>query len=147
MKISTPLFFDRSTQMLTEVQGKLAKTQVQLSTGKEIVKPSDAPDKAALVIRLDSQISRQEGYLETLKAVNVRLTAEETALKNTSDVLYRIKELTLQGANDTLSKQDRQSVALEMRTVIICFLAAVPPNPLLPKMPMDKSSMWVTMRA
>ena len=117
MKISTPLFFDRSTQMLTEVQGKLAKTQVQLSTGKEIVKPSDAPDKAALVIRLDSQISRQEGYLETLKAVNVRLTAEETALKNTSDVLYRIKELTLQGANDTLSKQDRQSVALEMRTL------------------------------
>jgi flagellar hook-associated protein 3 FlgL len=117
MKISTPLYFDRSTQMLSEAQGQLAKTQEQLSTGKEIVKPSDAPDKAALVTRLDSQISRQEGYQETLKAVNVRLTAEEAALKNTSDVLFRIKELAMQGANGTLSAQDQKSVALEMRTL------------------------------
>jgi flagellar hook-associated protein 3 FlgL len=117
MKISTPLYFERSTQMLSDVQGKLSKTQEQLSTGKEIVRPSDAPDKAALVTRLDTQIARQQGYLDTLKSVNVRLTAEETALKNTSDVLFRIKELTMQGANGTLSAQDRQSVALEMRTL------------------------------
>ncbi|MFY8016158.1 MAG: flagellar hook-associated protein FlgL [Limnohabitans sp.] len=117
MKISTPLYFERSTQMLSDVQGKLSKTQEQLSTGKEIVRPSDAPDKAALVTRLDTQIARQQGYLDTLKAVNVRLTAEETALKNTSDVLFRIKELAMQGANGTLSAQDRQSVALEMRTL------------------------------
>jgi flagellar hook-associated protein 3 FlgL len=117
MKISTPLYFDRSTQMLTDLQGQLSKTQEQLSTGKQIVKPSDAPDKAALVTRLDSQISRQEGYQQTLKAVDVRLTAEETALKNTSDVLYRIKELAMQGANGTLNAQDRQSVALEIRTL------------------------------
>jgi flagellar hook-associated protein 3 FlgL len=54
------------------------------------------------------------GYQDTLKAVNVRLTAEETALKNTSDVMYRIKELAVQAANDTLGPQDRQSVALEL---------------------------------
>jgi len=117
MKISTPLYFDRSTTMLTDVQGKLAKTQEQLSTGKEIVKPSDAPDKAAVVTRLESQIARQEGYLETLKAVNIRLTAEETALTNTSEVLFRIKELGMQGANGTLSAQDRQAVALEINTL------------------------------
>ena len=117
MKISTPLYFNRSTQMLSDVQNKLAKTQEQLSTGKQIVKPSDEPDKAALVTRLDTQIARHQGYLDTLGAVNVRLTAEETALKNTSDVLFRIKELTMQGANGTLSAQDRQSVALEIRTL------------------------------
>ena len=117
MKISTPLYFDRATKMLSEGQGKLAKTQEQLTTGKSIVRPSDAPDKAALVTRLDTQITRQQGYLDTLKSVNVRLTAEETALKNTSDVLYRMKELAMQGANGTLSDQDRQSVALEMRAL------------------------------
>jgi flagellar hook-associated protein 3 FlgL len=114
MKISTTLFFDRSTKMLGEVQSNLSQTQEQLSTGKQIVKPSDAPDKAALVTRLEREIARQTGYQNTLKSVNVRLTAEETALKNTSDVLFRIKELTVQAANDTLSAQDRQSVALEI---------------------------------
>jgi flagellar hook-associated protein 3 FlgL len=117
MKISTTLFFDRSTQQLGNVQANLSKTQEQLSTGLQIVKPSDAPDKAALVTRLESELSRQTGYQNTLKAVNVRLTSEETALKNTSDVLYRIKELAVQAANDTLGPQDRQSVALELSTL------------------------------
>jgi flagellar hook-associated protein 3 FlgL len=117
MKISTPLFFDRSTQMLSDVQGQLAKTQEQLSTGKQIVRPSDAPDKASTVTRLDTTIARQLGYQDTLKSVNVRLTAEETSLKNASDVLDRIKELAMQGANGSLNAQDRQSVALEMRTL------------------------------
>jgi flagellar hook-associated protein 3 FlgL len=85
------------------VQAKLTKVQEQLSTGLQIVKPSDEPDKASLVTRLESELARQAGYQDTLKAVNVRLTAEETALKNTSDVMYRIKELGVQAANDTLS--------------------------------------------
>jgi flagellar hook-associated protein 3 FlgL len=117
MKISTTLFFDRSSQQLGNVQSNLSQTQEQLSTGKQIVKPSDAPDKAATVTRLESELSRQTSYQNTLKSVNVRLTAEETALKNTSDVMYRIKELATQAANDTLSDQDRQSVAVELKTL------------------------------
>ena len=117
MKISTTLYFDRATQQMSNSQNELSKTQEQLSTGKQIVKPSDAPDKAALVTRLESELARQTGYQNTLKAVNVRLTAEETALKNTSDVMYRIKELSVQAANATLSSQDRQSISLEINTL------------------------------
>lgn len=117
MKISTSLYFDRASSQLGNVQGELSKTQEQLSLGKQIVKPSDAPDKAALVTRLETELSRQTGYQDTLKAINVRLTAEETALKNTSDVMYRIKELAMQAANDTLGPQDRQSVALELSSL------------------------------
>ena len=114
MKISTSLYFDRATQQLGNVQSKLTKVQEQLSTGLQIVKPSDAPDKAALITRLEGELARQTSYQDTLKSVNVRLTAEETALKNTSDVMYRIKELAVQAANDTVGAQDRQSIALEM---------------------------------
>jgi flagellar hook-associated protein 3 FlgL len=117
MKISTSLYFDRSTQMLSNVQSNLTKTQEQLSTGKQIVSPSDAPDKAALVTRLESTLARQQSYQDNLKSVNIRLTAEETALQNTSDVMYRIKELATQAANDTLSAQDRKGIALEIGTL------------------------------
>jgi flagellar hook-associated protein 3 FlgL len=114
MKISTSLYFDRATQQLGNVQSNLTKVQEQLATGLNIVKPSDEPDKASLVTRLESELSRQASYQDTLKAVNVRLTASETALSNTSDVMYRMKELALQAANDTVGTQDRQSIALEM---------------------------------
>lgn len=117
MKISTGLYFDRSTQQLGDVQSKLTKVQEQLSTGLQIVKPSDEPDKASLITRLESELARQTSYQDTLKAVNVRLTAQETALKNTSDVMFRIKELSVQAANDTLSPADRKSVALEIDTL------------------------------
>ena len=117
MKISTTLYFDRATQQLGNVQGELAKTQEQLSTGKQIVKPSDEPDKASLVTRLESELGRQTSYQETLKSVQTRLQSEETALKNTSDVLVRVKELSVQAANDTLSPADRQSIALEISSL------------------------------
>ena len=87
MKISTTLYFDRAIQQMGNVQANLSKVQEQMSTGLQIVKPSDAPDKAALVTRIESELSRQTSYQDTLKAVNVRLTAEENALTSTSDVL------------------------------------------------------------
>jgi flagellar hook-associated protein 3 FlgL len=114
MKISTTLYFDRATTQLGNVQGELAKTQEQLSTGKQIVKPSDSPDKASLVTRLESELARQASYQDTLKSVNTRLQSEETALTNTSDVLTRMKELAVQASNDTLAPADRQSIALEI---------------------------------
>jgi flagellar hook-associated protein 3 FlgL len=117
MKISTTLYFDRATQQLGNVQGELAKTQEQLSTGKQIVKPSDSPDKASLVTRLESELARQASYQDTLKSVNTRLQSEETALKNTSDVLARIKELSIQASSDTLAPADRQSLALEVTSL------------------------------
>ena len=54
MKVSTSMFFDKASKQLGNVQGGLAKTQEQLSTGKQINKPSDEPDKASLITRLES---------------------------------------------------------------------------------------------
>lgn len=114
MKVSTSMFFDKASSMLSNVQGSLAKTQEQLSTGKQIIKPSDVPEKAAVVTRIESELARQTSYQNSLKAVDIRLKSEETALNNSSDVMYRMKELAMQAANDTLSDADRKSVSLEM---------------------------------
>jgi flagellar hook-associated protein 3 FlgL len=59
-------------------------------------------------------MARQASYQGNLDAVNVRLQAEETAIRNTSEVMYRLKELGIQAANDTLSDADRKTIALEM---------------------------------
>jgi flagellar hook-associated protein 3 FlgL len=114
MKVSTSMFFDKASSMLSNVQGSLAKTQEQLSTGKQIIKPSDVPEKAAVVTRIESELARQTSYQNSLKMVDIRLKSEETALTNSSDVMYRMKELAMQAANDTLSAADRQTVSLEM---------------------------------
>ena len=117
MKISSTQYFAQTTQQLGDIQASLSKTQMQLSSGKKITRPSDEPDKAAVVSRLQSAIARQQSYQETLKTANNRLTSEQTVLGSASEVLSRIKELSTQAASDTLGAQDRQSIALEIDTL------------------------------
>ena len=60
MKISTSLFFDRTVDQMINTQTNLADNQTKLSTGKNVVNPSDAPDKATTIQRVKSVIRRQE---------------------------------------------------------------------------------------
>ena len=114
MKISTSLFFDRSVDQMVSSQSNLADTQTKLSSGKNVVNPSDAPDKATAIQRVKSVIKRQESFEQNIQEARNRLVAEETALDATNDVLTRIKELAIQAANGTLGPKDRELVAVEI---------------------------------
>jgi len=115
MQISTNLMFDRAIAQMGVTQDRLSKTQTQLSTTKQINKPSDAPDQAATITRLKSAIDRQNAYVSTINSVKDKLSQQETAASNATDVLTRLKELTIQSANDTYSGVDRKSIDLEVR--------------------------------
>ena len=115
MQISTNLMFDRAIAQMGVTQDRLSKTQTQLSTTKQINKPSDAPDQAATITRLKSAIDRQNAYVSTIDSVKDKLSQQETAASNATDVLTRLKELTIQAANDTYSGVDRKSIDLEVR--------------------------------
>jgi len=115
MKISTNLVFERATQQMSTVQSDLAKTQAQVASSKEVVHPSDAPDKAAAIQRLRSMLDRQTSYSNTISAVQTRLQAEDTSLGSVTDLLDRVKELSVQAANDTLSGPNRQAIGNELK--------------------------------
>ena len=114
MKISTNALFDRATQQMGSVQASLAKSQAQLASGKQIVTPSDAPNQAASIQRLQSVLNRQDSYGNTLSSVQTRLQGEETALQSVSNLLLRVKEISVQAASDTLGATDRQALSIEM---------------------------------
>lgn len=115
MQVSTSLMFDRAIAQMGITQDRLSKTQTQLSTTKQINKPSDAPDQAAIITRLKSAIDRQNSYVSTINSVKDKLSQQETAANNATDVLTRLKELTVQAANDTYSAVDRKSIDLEVQ--------------------------------
>lgn len=117
MNVSTAFLFDRATESMTTLQNKLAKTQSQLSSSKQVLSPSDAPDQAAAIQRLQGEISRQESQASTLKTAINRYSAEETAIRSANDIVIRIKELALQAANDTYGPSDRRAIAAEMKAL------------------------------
>ena len=115
MQMSTSLMFDRAIAQMGITQDRVSKTQMQLTTSKEVLKPSDAPDKSAAMTRLKTAIARQDSYLETINTVMDKLKQQETAVDSASDVLIRIKELTIQAANDTNGPEDRKLINIEVK--------------------------------
>ena len=117
MKISTHLLFERGSAQMSSVQTKLTQTQAQLAQGKQVINASDAPNQAATTQRLKSILSRQESYQSSLNTVKARLEGEDTTLQSVSNLLVRAKEVSVQGANDTLSAADRKSLGTEMQAL------------------------------
>jgi flagellar hook-associated protein 3 FlgL len=117
MKISTSMLFDRATDRMSAIQNRLATTQAQMAETKQVLSPSDAPDQAAAIQRLHGEVDRQDNHTQALNVAMQRFSAEETALKSSSDILTRVKELGLQAANDTLSPDDRKAVGVELKAL------------------------------
>jgi flagellar hook-associated protein 3 FlgL len=115
MKISTTLSFQRSLDSMQETQAQVAQTREQLASGKAIVRPSDDTMKVSSIENLDRAITKEETYQVMMGQLKDRYQLEETALTNGSDLLVRIKELALQGANATLSAKDREIIAVEVK--------------------------------
>jgi flagellar hook-associated protein 3 FlgL len=117
MKISTQLLFDRAADQMSNVQNKLAESQAHLAQGKQILKPSDAPDQAAVIQRLKTVMNRQESFQASMVTLRSRLETEDTTLKSASNLLIRAKEIAVHAANDTLSAVNRKALGAEMQAV------------------------------
>jgi flagellar hook-associated protein 3 FlgL len=117
MNISTSLLFDRATEKMSTLQSKLATTQAQLAASKQILSPSDSPDQAAAIQRLHSEIDKHANHKANLQVALGHYSAEESALKSSSDILIRIKELAIQAANDTQGTDSRLAISAEMKAL------------------------------
>ena len=117
MKISTSQLFDASITQMNRQQSNVAEMQAKLASGKNLVKPSDDAEKAALIQRLNSAMQRQDVFGMSLDRAESRLRTEESALIGVQDMLQRIRELAIQGSNDTLSNQDRTIIAKEVASL------------------------------
>lgn len=117
MKISTQLLFDRASGQMSSVQNKLAASQAQLAQGKQLLKPSDSPDQAAVIQRMKSVMNRQESFKNSLATLSARLQNEDTTLKSATGLLIRAKEIAVQASNDTLAPVNRKALGAELQGV------------------------------
>ena len=114
MRISTSWAQQSSVNSMLNQQARLQQTNLQLSTGKKILTPSDDPAAAARIIDLDQSIKQTEQYQSNINFARDRLSSEEGVLKGATDILHRLNELGVQGLNDTNSASDRIAIATEM---------------------------------
>lgn len=115
MKISNAFLFDRAGSQMSSLQAKLVKSQGQMASGKQVMQPSDDPNRVATIDRLNTLLSRQESYMANMNLVKARFDIEEGAVSSAINLMYRVKELTVQASNDTLGPVDRKAIGTELR--------------------------------
>lgn len=117
MRISTSWSHHSSLSAMLDQQAKLQRTQLQLSTGKNILSPSDDPAAATRIIDLNQSLGQTEQYQSNINYARHRLTMEEGVLDGATEILQRIHELGVQALSDTNSASSRTAAAIEMEAL------------------------------
>jgi flagellar hook-associated protein 3 FlgL len=114
MRIGTLFFNERISNDILHAQAQMADSQLQLSTGRRIVTPSDDPSGAKAVLDTEKFQATTEQYQENIAVIAPRLELEETVLANANDIMQRVRELAIQGATDVYSSLDKGFIADEI---------------------------------
>ena len=114
MRISTSWAQQLGVNAMNAQQVKMSKTQMQLSSGLNILTPSDDPAAAVRTLSLQETIDKTTQYQDNIAMVRSRLNIEEGSLGAAENIMFRAKELTIQALNDTLTLQDRQAIKSEI---------------------------------
>jgi flagellar hook-associated protein 3 FlgL len=115
MRVSNDTLRSAFLAALDDARRRVVETQQQVSTGRRINTPSDDPVAAARVAHLDSSLSRLDQYEANATFARNQLGLEEESLNQAIDYLQRIRELTLQANNASVSAGDRRVIATEIR--------------------------------
>lgn len=117
IRISTLHTFQSGVDAMQRAQVALNKTNLQLSSGRRILTPSDDPSGATQASQLRSAIDSTQQYQRNLDLAQPRLRQQESAIASITDQLQRVRELMIYGNNETQTNETRGFMANEIRDI------------------------------
>jgi len=99
---------------LENLQQQQNTATLELSSGSSINKPSDNPGGAAELTRINDLSSQVDSYQRSISSISGQFSTADSTLDSVVTVLQRAISLGTEGANGTLSDNDRAGVATEV---------------------------------
>lgn len=114
MRVSTMQQFNNGITNILSNQASVNKTQQQISSGRRVLTPADDPIASTRILQLQQDIALREQYSGNLVAAKNHLNLEEATLVSMVDNLQRVRELTVQAGDGSLTKEDRRAIGAEI---------------------------------
>ncbi len=114
MQVSTKLFNQQQVNQFKELNEEIQSIQNKIASGKNILQASDDPIGAVELSGLGQVQGKIKQYIENIDSAQSRLSLADVALDGVVNVMIRVKELSIQAANDTHGALDREAIALEL---------------------------------
>jgi len=115
MRITNNMLINNMVNYIGNNLTRMSKYQSQLATGKKIQVPSDDPVVAARALKLRTDVAEIDQYKRNVNDALSWLDMTEDTLAKIGDILQRVRELTVQGANGTTTPDDTQKISLEVK--------------------------------
>lgn len=114
MRITNKTLTSNYLRNLNRNLAQVQKYHNQLSSGKEVSKPSDNPMLVSKIMSLKDNIAANEQYNTNISDSLGWTQTQDTALNDVSRTLNRIRDLMVYGANGSLSDTDRAAIKDEV---------------------------------
>lgn len=111
MRIATSTIYAQQVAAIDDQAALYAQVGQQLSSGKQLSAPSDAPGQIAQDLALGTTIGATTQQATNVQNAVSELTTTDSALSSLTAVLQSARSIGVQGATDTLTAQQRTSLA------------------------------------
>jgi flagellar hook-associated protein 3 FlgL len=117
MRVTENMRYASVTNNLSQLASRQAKASQEAQTGIRVNAPSDDPVAAAELARLSASQNQITARRGTITSVRGDAELAESQLQSASDLMATAKELAVQGANGTLTADQRSSLALQVKNI------------------------------
>lgn len=114
MRVTQNMLHSTVLKDITDSYRRVAKLHEQGSSGKKVQYPSDDAIIATRASNIGNKLREIEQYTRNANTVENYLSSYDSITQEMSSLTYRLRELVVNGANDTLTAADRKTVAQEI---------------------------------
>ena len=117
MRISTGQIQQTMLGSLQSNYSQYGRLQMQMSSGKEILQPSDDPIGSVALLGLKKEQKSLTQYQDNISQVKTQLSQDEVLIGSMTEMLLRVQDLTQTAANGTNGTAELKAFAVELRQI------------------------------
>jgi len=118
MRITSQAMVRSALQNLQANMNRLSELQDKASSQRAINRPSDDPIATASAIRVKGEQRALDQYQRNIDDGNGWMATVESSLASVTQLMNRVRDLTVQGANDgAMSPDAKEAIAVELESL------------------------------
>ena len=114
MRITNQSILHNYLNNLNKNLANLSRYQDQMSSGKEVRRPSDDPFAVTRSMSLYTSLNQNAQYLRNIEDSLGWVDMTDSALGHLGDIMHRLRELVVKGATGSLADADRNAIKDEV---------------------------------
>ena len=114
MRVTQSMLSNNMLRNLSKSYTSMNKYMDQLTTGKKINRPSDDPVIAMKGMRYRTEVSNVEQFQRNITEMHTWMDTSDETLDETTQILNKLRDLTVQSANETYDAEQRKAIKKEV---------------------------------